>query len=348
MEKTLGIGLVGLGFGKQALAINADTTSALAVRGICGRRSAATAAIQAQYGIPFATTDYEQLLARDDIAIIAIFTPDASHHDQIIAALAAGKHVVVTKPMVTSLAEATAVVAAVERSGRKLLVGQTSRWRPQNMAIKSFLDDGSLGDILIIEAAYVQDLRPVYDWSAWRYTQPQDYLYGGAIHSIDLLRWFAGEVAEVTCLAAPSRTDDRYPADMPDNFLISLRFASGALGRILCACGVVAPPMPVQDNLNVFGSRGSVVGNQVVLERLQNTPTLTLSYPPDGPGGSVARYLKHFEACLRDDRSPLVDACEGARGVAVVEACWTSLRGGGQPVKVPATPQPAAARRREA
>jgi len=196
--------------------------------GICGRRSAA-AAIQAQYGIPFATTDYEQLLARDDIAIIAILTPDASHHDQIIAALVAGKHVVVTKPMVTSLAEATAVVAAVERSGRKLLVGQTSRWQPQNIAIKSFLDDGSLGDILIIEAAYVQDLRPVYDWSAWRYTQPRDYLYGGAIHSIDLLCWFVGEVAEVTCLAAPSRTDDRYPADMPDNFLISLRFGHGGV-----------------------------------------------------------------------------------------------------------------------
>jgi len=149
MEKTLGIGLVGLGFGKQVLAINADTTSALAVRGIRGRRSAATA-------IQF--------------------------------------------------------------------------------------------------------------------------------------------------------------ADMPDNFLISLRFASGALGRILCARGVVAPPMPVQDNLNVFGSRGSVVGNQVVLDRLQNTPTLTLSYPPDGPGGSVVCYLKHFEACLHDDRSPLVDAYEGARG----------------------------------
>jgi predicted dehydrogenase len=205
------------------------------------------------------------------------------------------------------------------------------------MAIKTFLDEGALGDILIAEGAYVQDLRPVYNWSTWRYTLPQDYLYGGAIHIIDLLRWFAGEVQEVTCYAAPSHTDHRYPADMPDNFLINLRFVGGALGRILCACGVVAPPMPVQDNLNLFGTRGSVVGSRVVLDKLHNNPTLTLSFPTDQQAGNVVRYLKHFEACLRDNVTPLVDAREGARDVAVVEACWESLRNGGRPVTV-ATP----------
>jgi predicted dehydrogenase len=334
MEKTRGIGLVGLGFGKQVLAINADADSALEVRGICARRSAATAEVQAQHRIPFATTDYAQLLARPDIDIIGIFTPDAYHYEQILAALAAGKHVIVTKPMVVSSAQAEDVVRAVERSGRKLLVGQTSRWQPQNMAIKAFIDEGALGDILIAEGAYVQDLRPVYNWSPWRYTLPQDYLYGGAIHLIDLLRWFAGEIEEVTCYAAPSRTDPRYPADMPDNFLINARFAGGPLGRILCACGVVAPPMPVQDNLSIFGTRGSVVDGRIVLDKLQNKPTLTLTFPQDQPGGSVVRYLKHFEACLRDDTTPLVDEREGARGVAVVEACWASLRGGGRPVRV--------------
>jgi predicted dehydrogenase len=334
MEKTVGIGLVGLGFGKQVLAINADPDSALIVRGICARHSAATAAVQAQYGIPYATTDYAHLLARDDIDIVAVFTPDHCHREHILAALAAGKHVVVTKPMVVSLREAEEVVRAVDRSGRKLLVGQTSRWQPQNMAVKRFLDEGRLGDILVIEAAYVQDLRPIYDWSTWRYTVPQDFLYGGAIHVIDLLQWFAGDVAEVTCYAAPSHTDPRYPADMPDTFLISMRFAGGALGRILCACGVIAPPMPVQDNLNVFGTRGSVVGSQIVLDGLENTPTLTMNFPADRPGGSVVRYLKHFEACLREDCTPLVDVREGARGIAVVEACWESIRSGGRPTTV--------------
>src|SRR2546430_4599901 len=192
MEKTLGIGLLGLGFGQQALAINADPDSALVVRGICARHSAAAAGVQAQYNIPYATTEYAQLLARDDIDVVAIFTPDHYHREHILAALAAGKHGVVTQPMVVSLAEAEEVVRAVDRSGRKLLVGQTSRWQPQNMAVKRFVDEGKLGAILVIEAAYVQDLRPVYDWSTWRYTVPQDFLYGGAIHSIDLLRWFAG------------------------------------------------------------------------------------------------------------------------------------------------------------
>lgn len=332
MKKTVGIGLVGLGFAKQVLPINADPDSALVVRGICGHRAAPTAEVQAQYDIPFATTDYGELLERDDIDIIGIFTPDNCHHQQILAALAANKHVVVTKPMVESLTEAREVVRAVERSGRKLLVGQTSRWQPQNMAVKRLVDDGELGSILVIEAAYVQDLRPVYDQTPWRYTAPQDYLYGGAIHAVDLLRWIAGDVIEVTCYAAASHTDARYPADMPDNFLLTMRFASGALGRILCACGVIAPPMPVQDNLNVFGTQGSVVGNQVVLDKFQCKPTLRLSFPPDRPGGNVVRYLKHFEMCLREGRTPLVDAREAARGIAVVEACWQSIRSGGRPV----------------
>lgn len=336
MEKNLGIGLVGLGFAKQVLAINADPASALIVRGICSRQPGPVAAAQSQFGIPFGTTDYAALLRRDDVDIIAIFTPDQRHHEQIIAALDAGKHVVVTKPMVVSLAQAQEVVRAVDASGCKLLVGHTSRWQPQNMAIKQLVDEGALGDILVVEAAYVQDLRSVYNATPWRYTAPQDYLYGGAIHAIDLLRWLAGEIEEVTCHAAPSHTDPRYPADMPDNFLITMRFTSGALGRILCACGVIAPPMPVQDNLNVFGTRGSVVGHQVVLDKFQHKPTLSLSFPPDQPGGSVLRYLKHFETCLQQDATPLVDAREGARGVAVIEACWASIRSSSRPTRVPA------------
>jgi predicted dehydrogenase len=334
MEKRLGIGLLGLGFGKHVLAINGDPDSSLIVRGICTRHPAGAAAIQRQYNIPFITTDYPDLLAQDTIDIVAIFSPDHCHSDQILTALQAGKHVVVTKPMVVSPEEAEAVIRGVEQSGCKLLVGQTSRWQPQNMAIKQLLDDGELGDILLIESAYVQDLRSVYTSAPWRYSVPQDYLYGAAIHAIDLLRWLAGEIEEVSCYAQPSHTDPRYPAEMPDNFVINLRFAGGALGRILCACGVIAPPMPVQDNLNVFGTRGSVVGNQIVLDRFQPPPTLSLRFPADPPGSTVVRYLKHFETCLRENSTPLVDVHEGAKGIAVAAACWESATHNGQPVTV--------------
>ena len=100
----------------------------------------------------------------------------------------------------------------------------------------------------------------------------------------------------------------------------------------------------LQDNLTVFGTWGSVVGNQIVLDSLETTPTPAaggskasfpiLSFPADRPGGSVVRYLKHFEACLREDRTPLVDVREGARGIAVVEACWESIKNGGRPARV--------------
>ena len=95
-----------------------------------------------EYGIGDATTDFDELVSMPDVDIIGIYTPGPLHADQILAALDAGKHVMVTKSMVYSMEEAERVVEAVDRTGLVLLVTQTMRGRFDFMNAKRVCDAG--------------------------------------------------------------------------------------------------------------------------------------------------------------------------------------------------------------
>jgi predicted dehydrogenase len=121
----------------------------------CARRREVLEPFAASQGIPFATTDYRELVRRPEVDVVAVSSPDALHAEQCVAALEAGKHVICTKPMVTSLEQAQAVVDAVRGSGRKFLVGQTMRFDRQFATLRRFVADGDLGEIMAAEAFYM-------------------------------------------------------------------------------------------------------------------------------------------------------------------------------------------------
>ncbi|HGE73169.1 TPA: gfo/Idh/MocA family oxidoreductase, partial [Candidatus Poribacteria bacterium] len=105
MEKTLGIGLIGLGMGRDLFYLNNDPDSRFEVRGICASTESKVKAVAKENGISFWTTDYRELINRKDIDIIAVYSPDHLHAEHCLSALKADKHVIVTKPMVTSLSD---------------------------------------------------------------------------------------------------------------------------------------------------------------------------------------------------------------------------------------------------
>ena len=333
MNKDIGVGVIGLGMGRNMLAVNDDADSRLQVRAICDSNADLLNRVQTQHKLPFATTAYEELLARPDIQVVGIYSPDHLHMAQIEAAAAAGKHIICTKPMVVSLAEAQRTVDVVRQTGIKFLVGQTCRFTPAFMAAKKLYDDGDLGRPLFAEAHYVHDMRPVLDRTPWRGIHPQDLLYGGACHPIDLLCWFLGDVDEVFVYASCSGLDARYPADQHDNFLINLRFRSGVIARVLAVFGLVEPPLPML-GLGIYGDKGSMINEKVVLDKIEGQPTLELKFPKEGGHGrEVWRYMRHFEECLVEDKRPLIDEVAGAKIMATAAACWESIRTG-LPAKV--------------
>ncbi len=332
--KDIGIGVLGVGMmGKYVCPINDVGDCRLQVRVLCDLNEETLREISSRYGVRDTTTSYDDMLARDDVDVVAIFTPDHLHVDHCLKAIDAGKHVVCTKPMVTSLAEAAKIVEAVEKAGVKFLVGQTMRYNLRMMAARRLFEDGELGDLIFADAYYLHDYRPfLKDDAPWRRDPPLDLLVGGGCHPIDLITWFMGPVEEVHAYANNGGLSPGY--EIEDNFLVNLKFASGRIGRVMAAYGVVHPPI-CQIAVSLFGTKGTWIDDRYVLDRFETLPTHRLEFNSreQGHAMEVIRYLRHFEDCIVSGAKPLIGPREAAHVLAVTDAVWESVRTGA-PVKV--------------
>lgn len=339
-HKDIGVGVIGIGMGASLLLLNRDPSSRLEVRALCAPTAEKVRRLAAASQIPAWTTDYRELIARDDIQVIGVFSPDHLHAEHAAAALRAGKHVVCTKPMCTTVADATALVELVDQTGLKFIVGQTMRFDRQFVAAKRLYDDGDLGDTIFAEAHYVHDARTFFPHSPWRLHAPQDLMYGGASHPIDLLRWFLGDVDEVHAYGRKGNLIPAYPYE--DNYLINLRFRSGAIARVLAAYGLVEPAMPMM-GLGLYGSKGSVSADftdqqagalRLSLDKLTGCPPAVMNFRPEtagtlGHGAGVIRYMQQLQTALEQGTTPSPSVRDGAKTIAVCAAAWESIRGGG-------------------
>ena len=344
MSKTYKIGVIGLGMGGNMLPVN-KTDIPFEVVAICDVCEEPLKRFQAEHPeIVQVTTDYRDLCSNPDLDVIAVFSPDPLHFEHCKAALENGKHVICTKPLVTSIEDAETLVKLVDEKKVKFLVGQTMRYEPQFTAVKRMFDDGELGDALMAEAHYVHDMRPLYDITKWRIEMPQDLMFGGTCHPVDVLRWFFGDVDTVHCVGSKgdmyeSPTGKRYP--WPNNFFINMQFKCGVPARVMGAYGIVEPPMPMM-GVNLYGTKGSAKGEfsdflggkvTAVFDKYEIKSPFEALYPPEkqgafGHGQTVLRYLEHFADCLENDKEPVPGIREGAKSIAVCCAAYESLRTG--------------------
>lgn len=332
----LRIGIAGLGHGRTLLSANepANAHHPIRVTALCDTNQDALDSQAADANIEFTTTDFNALVDRDDLDIIGIYTPGPLHAEQITAALNAGKHVMVTKSMVYSIAEAEQVIEAVDRSGKVLLVTQSLRGRYDFMEAKRACEAGELGELFLVESHYIHDLRPVYKYSPWRLHMPQDLILGGACHPIDLCRWFMGDIDEVHCYGLRSGVAPDYPQE--DNFIINLKFKSGKIGRIAAFLGIVHPPDTPGNGITIYGTKGSIHDHKKHLDPHAHYParTYTTEFPAGrGHYGEMIIMMQHMADCILNGTTPWVDVRTGAKIVSTGLACWESLRTG-KPIKV--------------
>lgn len=340
----IGLGVIGAGsIARACLRAVSAPESAFRPVALCALDEPVLARTAQEFGIDTVTTDYGRLIQRDDIDAIAIYSPDVMHFPMIEAALHAGKDVVVTKPMVVSNDEARQVLDLLEHTGRTLVVGETSRYARYCQAARRLVDDGDLGRLVFGETHYVHDMRPVFDRTPWRYLEPKDFPIGSMCHPIALLSWFFGDAEEIFAYGVNSGVDPRYPADTPDTYLVNVKFRNGGIGRLMGAFGIIEPPLPME-TLRLFGTKGSLVHDQVVLDKLPGKPVATLDFSHErGHEGEVSRYLEEFAREIRDGRPSSSPALDGAKTVAIGEAIKESVATG-HPVAVrsdfPATSLP--------
>ena len=203
-----------------------------AVRMITSRTAEAARQRAAAYGLDCGCGDrLDDILARPDVDIVVICTPNHLHAQEAIHAARAGKHLVVEKPVALTLPDLRALVAAVGESRVKATVGFVLRWNPMVRMARRLAEDGTLGDLVLAEADYIHRVdpaRPGWEWKGRAATSGGALMMGGC-HAVDALRFCAGEIVSVGAYAAQvARHDFEYPPTVT----ASLRFAGGAVGKV--------------------------------------------------------------------------------------------------------------------
>ncbi|KUN91382.1 Gfo/Idh/MocA family protein [Streptomyces caeruleatus] len=298
-----------------------------------------------------AALDVPGLLARPDVDAVLVCAPSGTHAELAEAALRAGKHVLVEKPVDVTPEAADRLTAVARAEGRVLGVVSQHRFDPAARLAHEAVRAGRLGRITSATAELAWWRGPAYYASGtWRGTRELDgggALMNQAIHAVDLVQWLAGPVVEVHAhtarLAHPG-------IEVEDVATASLRFASGALGTLL-ATTAAYPGRTAR--LAVHGDRGSVVidDDEIAYLHLAAEGEQAPAYGAFGAADQSDEYasalvrdtardscgllyqphrdqLVDFCDAVREGRPPLVDAAAGRQAVAVVSAVYKSAATG--------------------
>ncbi|MCC6675272.1 MAG: Gfo/Idh/MocA family oxidoreductase, partial [Thermomicrobiales bacterium] len=161
-ERQLGIGVVGLNEGQTLLT---GLSRAAHARGVAGCDLSEEKLAQTRVSHPdlFLTRNFEEMLTRDDVDIVAIYTPDNLHGTQIVQAMEAGKDVICTKPLVNTVEDARLVLETGRKTGRRLQVGQSSRFFESFERQRAAFERGEVGAVEMADAHYIHRMDWYYD-----------------------------------------------------------------------------------------------------------------------------------------------------------------------------------------
>lgn len=195
MSDPVRIGLIGAGAVVQVAHMPVlKKLKSVELAAICDTDLPKARALATRFGIPDVFDDIEDLLGHERVDALLIATPNHLHESHILAALAAGCHVLVEKPLALTAAATQKLAKAAEKRGRVMMAAMTHRYRPDAQAVRSFVQNGELGEIDSIRSSW-HVARPARTALGWR--QRKDEAGGGAmldlgLTMLDLCFWLAG------------------------------------------------------------------------------------------------------------------------------------------------------------
>ncbi len=303
----------------------------------------------------------EDLLGDTKIDVVTIGTPSGAHLEPAVAAAKAGKHVIVEKPLEITLARCDAIINACDKAQVCLSTVFPSRFHDSSLAIKRAIEAGRFGKLTVGDA-YVKWYRTqaYYDSGAWRGTWELDgggALMNQAVHSVDLLNWFMGPVAEIQAQTA-RLAHERIAVE--DTAVATLRFACGALGVIEASTAIYPGYLK---RLEIHGSTGTAMmeeedivrwdfakkakGDDAVLSGMANRKSTAggASDPAAIGHHGHARQFKDVVDAIRKGSQPAIDGREGRHSVEIILGIyWAAEKG--KPVSLPLPKDPVLAARK--
>lgn len=350
----LGFGIIGCGmiarFHARAIA---DLTGAKLV-GCYSSNPASADKFAAEFSCK-AHHSLDSMLADPAISVVTICTPSGAHLEPCIAAAAAGKHVIVEKPLEITLKRCDQMIAACKKAGVLLATIFPSRYHDSSILMKKAVDQGRFGKLTLGDA-YVKWFRTqqYYDSGAWRGTWQLDgggALMNQAIHSVDLLTWLMGPVTQVTAHTA-MLAHERIAVE--DVAVATIQFANGALGVIEASTAVFPGELK---RIELHGTHGTAVlreeeitrwefakmttADQKLVEKMAgNTKTGGGASDPKAIGHhGHLRLFKDVASSIRKGTPLSIDGSQGRRSVEIILAIYKSAETG-KAVQLPLNSDP--------
>lgn len=315
---TVRMGLVGCGnFGVSHLEA-LEGASGVEVAAVYDLDGARAAAVAGRFGIARVCANLEELCGIEELHAIDVVSSEEHHREPVIAALGAGRHVFVEKPLATRLDDCEQMIAASERADRILMVGHLLRFENKYRLVKRELESGRLGSVVSMHA---RRNRPKSLLSTYGRTHPA---LENCIHDVDIMLWLTGRRVERVRGFGRKATGGRHD----DTFWGVLEFEGGAIGVVETIW--LLPPAGVQldDALQLIGTGG--VAN---LELFPGPLSFWREDGYDVPDVSYTSILRdellYFAECVRTGRKPeIITPREAMRAVEVVLALIESAGSG--------------------
>jgi len=323
MDK-VGFVVVGLGMGSARAQQIAQIPDAKLV-GVADLNAERAKSVGEKLGVPY-VTDYRQFLTNKDVHVVMVMTPSGLHAEVGVEAARAGKHVLTTKPIESSLARADWLIDECRKAGVILACDFESRFVPDNVRIKRAIETGEFGRLLLGEAR-LKWFRSQQYYDGWHGTWRYDgggSLINQTVHWIDLLQWYMGPVERVLAKVAVLN----HKIETEDTGLAILEFRSGALGTILGTTTYPPNSGAEYTTIEIHGDRGLVVCRDAKIQAWKADPDTPFEYK--GPKNSMEDMIE----AIRQGRPPMVDGPEAKKSLEIVKAAYHSSFTG-QPVSLP-------------
>ena len=339
--RQVGVGLIGSQFVSSIHAEALRACPQAEIRAVASPSAGHARAFAERFAIPRHFTDYAEMLARPDIDMVVVGAPNDLHCRLTLDAAAAGKHVVMEKPLCLNLADADRMIAACRQANVKLMYAEELCFAPKYVRLKKLLDSGALGRPTLVKQSEKHD-GPHADhfWNVDR--------SGGGVtmdmgcHAVEFFRWMLGRPPIKSVYAQMSTSVNGEKTRGEDNAILILEFEGGATA---IAEESWTKPGGMDDRAEVYGTHGvayadllhgnaietySAVGYDYAVEKAGSTKGWSFTIYEEAWNYGFHGEMAHFVDCVQNDRKPLVTGEDGRAVLEVLMAAYESARTGGK------------------